>query len=51
MKKSVAYFMERKATFADLHDAMDWVATEASGFGMTGPEAEAKGYAYIAKSN
>lgn len=45
-----AYFMDRKATFTQLEDAMDWVATQAVPYGLTGPEAEVKGYAQILRT-
>jgi len=42
-----AFFMEKKEKFDVLEEAMDWVITQAARFGMTGPEAEARGYAQI----
>lgn len=47
MRPHKAFFMDRSATFSTLEDAMDWIITQAARFGMTGPEAEAKGYAQI----
>ncbi len=46
----IAYFKDRKETFANLEDAMSWVIKQAARFGMTGPEAEAEGYAYICQA-
>ena len=43
-----AYFQaEKQSGFTQLEDAMDWIITQAARFGMSGPEAEAKGYAQI----
>ncbi|WP_299773135.1 hypothetical protein [uncultured Tateyamaria sp.] len=42
-----AFFMGNKEKFDTLEEAMDWVITQAARFGMTGPEAEIKGYAQI----
>jgi hypothetical protein len=42
-----AFFMESKSTHTSLEGAMDWVIDQAKRFGMTGQEAEAKGYAQI----
>lgn len=42
-----AFFMEKKTTHTTLESAMEWIAREASRFGMRGHEAEAKGYAQI----
>ena len=39
--------MDKKYTSTDLEGAMAWVIKQAARFGMTGPEAEAKGYAQI----
>lgn len=45
-----AFFMDRSATLPSLEAAMDWIITEAARYGMTGPEAEAKGYAATFKA-
>ena len=42
-----AFFMERKFRAQSLEEAMDWIITQAARFGMSGPEAEAKGFAQI----
>ena len=42
-----AYFMDEKSTFTTLEDAMGWIIEQSARFGMSGPEAEAKGYAAI----
>ena len=42
-----AFFMDTSHTAETLEGAMDWIVTQAARFGMTGPEAEAKGYAQI----
>lgn len=44
---TTAFFMDQKEAFESLELAMDWIITQAARFGMTGPEAEAKGYAAI----
>lgn len=43
----VAFFKDTKHTAETLEDAMGWIMAQAARFGMTGPEAEAKGYAQI----
>ncbi len=45
--KMTAFFMDSKLTFSSTEAAMGWIITQAARFGMTGPEAEAKGYAQI----
>ena len=41
------FFQDKTHQANQLEDAMDWLIDQAARFGMTGPEAEAKGYAQI----
>lgn len=42
-----AFFMDLKQTADSLEEAMAWLIEQAARFGMTGPEAETKGFAQI----